>query len=72
MAKTPFRRVLASDDISIDKKNKLKNIYDKINPAELKRKISKLQDKLLKLNSLKKTLERNSTVDEKSYEYIYR
>ncbi len=46
--------------------------YDKINPAELKRKISKLQDRLLKLNSLKKTLERNSTVDEKSYEYIYR
>ena len=72
VAKTPFRRVLASDDISIDKKKKLKNIYDKINPAELKRKISKLQDKLLKLNSLKKTLERNSTVDEKSYEYIYR
>ena len=72
VAKTPFRRVLASDDISIDKKKKLKNIYDKINPAELKRKISKLQDKLLKLNSLKKTLERNNTIDEKSYEYIYR
>jgi len=72
VAKTPFRRVLASDDISIDKKKKLKNIYDNVNPAELKRKILKLQDKLLKLNSLKKTLERNSTIDENSYEYIYR
>jgi len=36
-----------------DKKKKLKNNYDKINPAELKRKISKLQNKLLKLNSLR-------------------
>ena len=46
--------------------------YDSLNPAELKRKISKLQGKLLKLNSLKKTLERNSGVYEKPYEYIYR
>ena len=51
---------------------KLKNNYDKINPAELKRKISKLQDKLLKLNTLKKILERNSTVDKKPYEYTYK
>ncbi|GAG69114.1 unnamed protein product, partial [marine sediment metagenome] len=29
-------------------------------------------DKLLKLNSLKKNLERNSTVDKKPYEYIYK
>jgi len=72
MAKTPFRRVLASGDIKEEKKRRLEEIYDMTNPAQLKRKISKLQDKLLKLNSLKKTLERNSTVDEKSYEYIYR
>jgi len=49
----------------------LKRQYNNLNPAELKRKISKLQDKLLKLNSLKKALRRNSTVDKKSYEYIY-
>jgi len=49
-----------------DKKKKLKNNYDKINPAKLK-KNSKLQDKLLKLNYLKKNLEKNSTVDEKPY-----
>ena len=40
--------------------------------AKLKRKISKLLDKSLELNSLGKTLKRNSTVDEKPYEYIYR
>ena len=72
MAKTPFRRVLASGDIKEEKKRRLEEIYDMTNPAQLKRKISKLQDKLLKLNSLKKTLERNSAIDEKSYEYIYR
>ncbi len=71
-ARTPFRRVLESKYIDNEKKKKLKLIYDKLNPAELKRRIAKLQDKLIKLNSLKKTLERNSTVDEKPYEYIYR
>ena len=71
IAKTPFKRVLKSDDISEEKKKKLEKIYDKINPAELKREITKLQDKLLKLNVLKKTLERNNTIDEKPKEYIY-
>jgi len=71
IAKTPFKRVLKSDDIKEEKKKKLEKIYDKINPAELKREITKLQDKLLKLNVLKKTLERNSTIDEKPKEYIY-
>jgi hypothetical protein len=33
--------------------------YDWLNPADLKRKISRLQDKLLKLNLLKKTVERD-------------
>ena len=52
-------------------KGKLKRQYDILNPADLKRKISRLQDKLLKLNSLKKPLERNNAVDEKPKEYIY-
>ena len=50
----------------------LRKQYYSLTPAELKRKITKLQDKLLKLNSLKKTIERNSIVDENPYEYIYR
>ena len=64
-------RVLESKYIDDKMKVKLKRQYDILNPAELKRKISRLQDKLLKLNSLKKTLERNSTIDEKPKEYIY-
>ena len=70
-AKTPFRRVLECQYIDDKIKEKLKQNYDSLNPADLKRKISRLQDKLLKLNSLKKTLERNSTIDEKPKEYIY-
>ena len=52
-AKTPYRRVLASPDIEDEIKMKLKNQYDMLNPAELKRKITKLQNNLLKLNALK-------------------
>jgi len=52
-AKTPYRRVLASPDIEEEIKMKLKSQYDMLNPAELKRKVTKLQNKLLKLNALK-------------------
>jgi hypothetical protein len=52
-AKTPYRRVLASPDIENEIKVKLKKEYAMLNPAKLKRKITKLQDKLLKLNALK-------------------
>ena len=52
-AKTPYRRVLASPDIEDEIKMKLKSQYAMLNPAGLKRKITKLQNKLLKLNALK-------------------
>ncbi|MFO7928151.1 MAG: hypothetical protein R6U35_00630 [Candidatus Humimicrobiaceae bacterium] len=58
-ALTPYRRVLKSKYIGDNVKEELKKEYDTLNPADLKRKISRLQDKLLKLNSLKKTVERN-------------
>ena len=52
-AKTPYRRVLASPDIEDEIKVKLRKEYAMLNPAELKRKITKLQNRLLKLNALK-------------------
>ena len=70
-AKTPYRRVLECSNIDDKIKARLKKKYDFLNPAELKRMISRLQDKLLKLNSLKKTLERNHIVDKKPYGYTY-
>jgi len=51
--KTPYRRVLASPNIKDEIKLKLRKEYDMLNPAELKRKITKLQNRLIKLNSLK-------------------
>jgi len=58
-AKTPYRRVLASPDIEDEIKVKLKNQYAMLNPAELKRKITKLQNRLLKLNALKQEVREN-------------
>ena len=52
-AKTPPRRVLDSPDIKDKIKMKLKSQYAMLNPAGLKRKITKLQNRLLKLNALK-------------------
>ena len=52
-AKTPYQRVLTSPDIEDKAKVKLRKEYAMLNPAELKRKITKLQNKLLKLNALK-------------------
>ena len=65
-AKTPYRRVLASPDIEDEIKMKLKSKYDMLNPAELKRKITKLQNKLLKLNALKQKVKED--LSEKSAE----
>ena len=72
-AKPPYRRVLASPDIEDKIKVKLRKEYAMLNPAELKRKITKLQNKLLKLNALKQAVRENldkSTKSLSSFEYI--
>ena len=72
-AKTPYRRVLTSPDIKEEIKVKLKNQYAMLNPAELKRKITKLQNRLLKLNSLKQEARKGidkSTKPSSSFVYI--
>ena len=69
-AKTPFRRVLDSEHVDDKIKKSLKREYDSLNPAELKRKITKLQDKLLKLNTLKQKVEKETVINEAAYGYI--
>ena len=72
-AKTPYRRVLASPGIKEEIKVKLKNQYAMLNPAELKRKITKLQNRLLRLNFLKQEVEKGldkSTKPLSSFVYI--
>jgi len=58
--KTPYRRFLASFDIEEEIKMKLKKEYTILNPAELKRKITILQNRLLKLNSPKQEVKKRS------------
>ena len=50
---TPFRRVLACPDVSAEHKQALKKLYAKLNPAQLKRQITRLQQKLYKLHAQK-------------------
>ena len=70
IARTPFRRVLASKYTGDKIKKELKVQYDSLNPADLKRKISKLQDKLLKLNVLKSKVRKDAVINEEAYGYI--
>ena len=70
-AKTPYRRVLESPNIKEEIKVKLRKEYAMLNPAELKRNITKLQNRLLKLNALKhrEDLEKKEEPSSR-YEYI--
>lgn len=59
-ALTPYRRVLSSADVSDLDKAKLKALYRDLNPAALKRTMTKLQQKLLRLNTSKQFLRKRS------------
>ena len=59
---TPYRRVLAFSDISEADKKKLRVLYQKLNPAELNRRIIRLQQKLLRLSALKQSLLKKKAV----------
>jgi len=69
-AKTPFRRVLESGSIDDKIKKSLKREYDDLNPAELKRNITRLQDELLKLNTLKQKAGKETVINAGAYGYI--
>jgi hypothetical protein len=50
---TPYRRVLGSEQVSNQLKQRLRKQYAKLNPAELKRKITELQNRLIDLAAMK-------------------
>lgn len=58
-AQTPYQRVLAAPKIEKKKKEPLKRVYENLNPAELKREITRLQNELLDL-----VMKRNATRQE--------
>jgi len=53
-AKTPYRRLIESNQISKEEREKLTAIYQSLNPAELKRMIDKKLDNLYKIYQKKK------------------
>jgi hypothetical protein len=59
-AQTPYRRVLACPDVSAENKRALKKLYTALNPAQLKRQITRLQQKLYKLNTKKRSPKRKT------------
>ena len=73
IAQTPYHRILSSPHIKDEIKMKLEKLYDKLNPAELKREITRLQNELYRLSALKQNRNREATGDRKpqgSLEYI--
>jgi hypothetical protein len=58
MPKTPFRRLIASPEINQETKDDLQAAYNALNPAELKRRIIRLQKKLFELHINKKNMVR--------------
>jgi hypothetical protein len=56
--RTPYQRVLESPHVPGDRKEQLRKQYATLNPAALKRTITKLQHKLLKIVSMKETLKK--------------
>jgi hypothetical protein len=54
--RTPYQRALESPHVPEDRKEQLRKQYATLNPAALKRTNTKLQQKLLKIVSMKETL----------------
>jgi hypothetical protein len=52
-ARTPYQRVVASPDVGEEAKTLLRTTYLELNPAELKRQIAHLQERLLRINQTK-------------------
>ena len=52
--KTPYQRLIESGQISEEKKKELQDLYQSLNPAQLKRKIDEKLEKLYKAYEEKK------------------
>ena len=72
--RTPYQRVLDSD-VEEGRKEVLTKEHVKLNPAELKRQITRLQDKLWKIGLLKRKKQNcneNPDKNHRDFEYIFR
>ena len=67
---TPYRRVLARDDVDQAAKAKLTAQFETLNPADLRRRIGNLQDELYRLNA-RKNPRWKEEVEASDVEYLY-
>lgn len=58
---TPYKRVLASPDVKQGDKKRIRKVYSTLNPAQLKRNITSLQEKLLRIGVMKVQKRRDKT-----------
>src|SRR6266849_3007553 len=73
--RTPCQRVLNSHHVEEERKEALTKEHVKLNPAELKRQITRLQDKLRRIGLLKRkkqSYNENNDKNHKDFEYIFR
>lgn len=73
--RTPCQRVLNSHHVEEERKEALTKEHVKLNPAELKRQITRLQDKLRRIGLLKRkklNYNENNDKNHKDFEYIFR
>jgi hypothetical protein len=52
-AQTPYQRVVETTEVPEEKKQRLREGYERANPAQLKREITRLQNELIKISSKK-------------------
>lgn len=67
---TPYRRVLARDDVDDGAKATLTAQFETLNPADLRRRIGRLQDEIYKLNA-RKNPRWKEEVEAPDFEYLY-
>lgn len=65
--KTPYERVLECEEVEEENREKLRKIYENLNPIELKAKTDKLQSKLVKIA----TRDIKEFEKRKNFEYIF-
>ena len=66
-----YRRVMEIPEIPDKTKETLTRLYDQINPAQLKREMEKLQNKLIDLSVAKKRLRREQKEVQKQEDFVY-
>jgi hypothetical protein len=67
---TPYRRVLGRGDVDDKTKTELVAKFDTLNPADLRRRIGRLQDELYELNA-RKNPRWKKEVETSDVEYLY-